>query len=494
MKMETDLTSAARLSFRRPALALCPSCEGAGTYSFLSAAEYPVKIDSTHQTDVRAPTHATEASSSSTEVATAQRAAIDEYAPTSPSLFATTARSAGGPPRRAFHIVAEGETLYGLSKRYGVTVDQLKRFNGISSDSLQPNTRIGIPGHVEVTVRPGETLYSIAQRYGTTAAELAKKNGLREQDLQAHQTLIVPGRLGPVDLKVREGLHVVQDGEYLRAIAARYNVSVEAFIRVNPSLQKSTVLRRGQKLQIPGRLWANTDDPIEKPTEKPTRPVDPRPAVLEVGAWIDGRSDSILGRALGEMIAEDPSIAPQLLRQIEPALDTGTMKAYRALNSDLNELAAGLEPELESATALYARRFRNTDPRIGFLLFMTGRALPTRMAGKGDMIKAIMQSHAGALERDLQEMAAMVGDPPFGFEQVYENITNDAAWVTNNAIEQLDLTPEQRELFAEKVNSAVAQRYVEILHEAVPDVGPDLQRLLEHALIKKQISNLIKFP
>ncbi len=43
-----------------------------------------------------------------------------------------------------------------------------------------------------VTVRPGDTLWGLAQRYGTTVAELRKLNGLRSDTIQAGTTLEVP--------------------------------------------------------------------------------------------------------------------------------------------------------------------------------------------------------------------------------------------------------------------------------------------------------------
>jgi LysM repeat protein len=48
-------------------------------------------------------------------------------------------------PRRAAHRVERGETVWGIARRYGVTVEALRRENGLTSDRIQPGQSLWIP-------------------------------------------------------------------------------------------------------------------------------------------------------------------------------------------------------------------------------------------------------------------------------------------------------------------------------------------------------------
>jgi murein DD-endopeptidase MepM/ murein hydrolase activator NlpD len=86
------------------------------------------------------------------------------------------------------HILQRGETIYSIARSYGVSVQDILRFNGIADATrVQAGQRIRIPvqhtgggtgGYGEHRVARGETLYSIARRYGTTLQELLDLNGL----------------------------------------------------------------------------------------------------------------------------------------------------------------------------------------------------------------------------------------------------------------------------------------------------------------------------
>ncbi|MGD8794149.1 MAG: LysM domain-containing protein, partial [Anaerolineae bacterium] len=89
----------------------------------------------------------------------------------------------------ATHVVQPGENLTQIAARYGTSVQALMQANGLSNPNfVWVGQRLAIPGsgggaapggsgghHV---VQWGETLYSIAARYGTTATAIASANGL----------------------------------------------------------------------------------------------------------------------------------------------------------------------------------------------------------------------------------------------------------------------------------------------------------------------------
>lgn len=108
------------------------------------------------------------------------------------------------------HRVGTGDTLYGLSRQFGVTVDMILAVNpGIIPERLLLGTELLIPGgETEVsctpptrdiqlagthTVEPGESLWSIARTYGTIPEIIAAGNGIRIDDtLFPGRTLKVP--------------------------------------------------------------------------------------------------------------------------------------------------------------------------------------------------------------------------------------------------------------------------------------------------------------
>jgi peptidoglycan DL-endopeptidase LytE len=64
-----------------------------------------------------------------------------------------------------FHIVQTGETLFGIARRYGVTVGDLKTLNALTTDNLQAGQSLPIPGRLDPTLPPVTGLRAIAERY-----------------------------------------------------------------------------------------------------------------------------------------------------------------------------------------------------------------------------------------------------------------------------------------------------------------------------------------
>ncbi len=106
------------------------------------------------------------------------------------------------------HRVRRGETAHSIAQRYGVTVEHLRRWNPQSfrGQTLLAGTtlRIMVPPSTArlspprdsrriYTVRAGDTLFSIARRFGVSVEELRKHNGLEEDDvIRVGQHLHIP--------------------------------------------------------------------------------------------------------------------------------------------------------------------------------------------------------------------------------------------------------------------------------------------------------------
>ncbi|WP_243031550.1 peptidoglycan endopeptidase [Thermus altitudinis] len=92
------------------------------------------------------------------------------------------------------YTVAPGDTLFSLARRYGTTVEELMRLNGLENFLIQPGQVLKVPGKAEGThvVAPGDTLFSLARRYGTTVEALMALNGLATSSLKVGQVLRIP--------------------------------------------------------------------------------------------------------------------------------------------------------------------------------------------------------------------------------------------------------------------------------------------------------------
>ncbi len=184
------------------------------------------------------------------------------------------------------HVVAWGETLYSIARQYGVTVDSIADANGLAGANIYAGQRLTIPGdsargtvtdgevgssstHV---VQQGETLYRIGLRYGVSYNELAAVNGLSDANqVYAGQVLTIPsgeaqGENVPVNQEdapemgaetAVEGVHTVVRGETLYSISRKYNVSVAALADAN-HLINPTHITIGQQLILPGAPTAAT--------------------------------------------------------------------------------------------------------------------------------------------------------------------------------------------------------------------------------------------
>jgi LysM repeat protein len=97
--------------------------------------------------------------------------------------------------------VAAGDTLYGISRQYGVDWAQVAEANGLATpNQLYPGQLLKIPPDVpgptpefNHRVHNGETLSGLARQYGLPADELAAANGLAAPfTIYSGQTLVIP--------------------------------------------------------------------------------------------------------------------------------------------------------------------------------------------------------------------------------------------------------------------------------------------------------------
>lgn len=168
------------------------------------------------------------------------------------------------------HTVSPGENLAQIAARYGLTVSDLIDANDLSNpDVLAIGQLISIPGGQDSStgqgqtivgshlVAAGETLASIARRYGTTVEAIAQVNGITNpsQIFIGTQLTIAEGvaQSQPAE-PTGISLHTVESGETLAAIAARFGTSVQALIATN-GIENPDLIKAGQQLSVPSTGW-----------------------------------------------------------------------------------------------------------------------------------------------------------------------------------------------------------------------------------------------
>ena len=109
------------------------------------------------------------------------------------------------------HVVLEKQTLYGISRAYGVTEDELYEANpSLRETGLQKNAILLIPFKEQAQVNPDgqdaqkdykehvvrwyEDIDDIARRYGISVQRIMDYNGLKTRKLSTRQVLRIPLR------------------------------------------------------------------------------------------------------------------------------------------------------------------------------------------------------------------------------------------------------------------------------------------------------------
>ena len=168
---------------------------------------------------------------------------------------------------RDTHVVQAGETLFRISRTYGVDIDELRRINGIEGNYI--------------TV--GQTL-RLTARSGQSGSPAPRPPDARPPEARATPAVDV----GPPDPPASDGqIHVVASGETLFRIALRYDTSVSALRRLNGI--EGDQIEVGQRLRVSGTgaadgvAGADTPRDPAAPRDPATRPDRPaaRPAVAQ---------------------------------------------------------------------------------------------------------------------------------------------------------------------------------------------------------------------
>ncbi|TVR81079.1 MAG: LysM peptidoglycan-binding domain-containing protein [Chitinophagaceae bacterium] len=185
-----------------------------------------------------------------------------------------------------YHVVAAGETLFAISRKYDVPVNELQALNRLDGASISPGDRLVISKKAESAAEPqtqtqhqtqqsrpatetttvtekithtvtaGETLFAISRKYNVSVENLNKWNNLSNNALSVGQRLVVGHKevtsertATPTQTNQDTNkYHTVERGETLFSISRKYNVTVNQIRQWN-NLQSDN-LSVGKQIRI----------------------------------------------------------------------------------------------------------------------------------------------------------------------------------------------------------------------------------------------------
>ncbi|WP_374148730.1 LysM peptidoglycan-binding domain-containing protein [Priestia megaterium] len=200
------------------------------------------------------------------------------------------------------HKVKAGETLFSISQQHNVTVEDLKKWNGLSStliyanqtlqigststDSSSSSTPTTTSSNHTYTVKSGDTLYRIAKNNGTSVQQLKEWNNISSHLIYVNQVLKISGTgtvlsspSAPVQEKTNETQaspapsnsksYKVQPGDTMWSVAQRHGISISQLKQWN-NLSSNTIYIN-QVLQVGGQAAAQAK-PSTPATTAPSTP------------------------------------------------------------------------------------------------------------------------------------------------------------------------------------------------------------------------------
>lgn len=183
------------------------------------------------------------------------------------------------------HTITKGQSLYSIANMYNTTVDAIVKLNPGSEQVIVEGKQLKVPRPDKVTdegtfhtILQGETLYGLSQKYKVSVKAILDANpGLNEKNFrygqvvnipkadgsstptpvatdQPQQTAVQPqqpsGIQGPVQSRCKE-MHKVARKETVFSIARMYGITEQELLDANPEIKDAKKLKKGKLLCIP---------------------------------------------------------------------------------------------------------------------------------------------------------------------------------------------------------------------------------------------------
>jgi LysM repeat protein/ABC-type branched-subunit amino acid transport system substrate-binding protein len=203
-----------------------------------------------------------------------------------------------------YHKVSKNQTIFTISKQYGITANDLIRNNPELTNGLVVGQILKVPVDItnvasqeanasasqaaiptsEYTVHPvvsGETLFSLEQRYSVTHDEMLKYNPALQNGLKTGMKLKIPVKATAQAVETAPATQAftkyrVEKGETLFSLAARFGVEVNELKKANPSLA-SRSLEAGETILIPQISERKSESPLAQTSSASSVTIDSTP-------------------------------------------------------------------------------------------------------------------------------------------------------------------------------------------------------------------------
>ena len=175
-----------------------------------------------------------------------------------------------------YYDAGNRESIYEIAAKLGITKDEIIKNNPNAADGIENGMRLYFPvakngtpvtreqAQITHTVKQGETLYGLAKRYGLTVEALVAANPSAENGIKVGQVLTIPTDSATPVATVNAGeqvrdafsrnngvavaqttvplgsdpiFHTLQSGEDIFTLAKRYNATIEGIMTANPGLK-----------------------------------------------------------------------------------------------------------------------------------------------------------------------------------------------------------------------------------------------------------------
>jgi LysM repeat protein len=175
------------------------------------------------------------------------------------------------------HQVKKGETLYSIAHKYDVTVDEIKRWNHLTGNTIQIGEKLKIyplKAHKSTAakstkslsnggqnggryaVKSGDTLFRIAQMFHTSVKDLKALNHLTSNTIRIGQKLkIQPGSrtsLKEAASSMKYGRftrYTLQKTQSLNTLLAKFHMGKMEFHALNPDFD-SSASHKGERIEV----------------------------------------------------------------------------------------------------------------------------------------------------------------------------------------------------------------------------------------------------
>ncbi|MBT1697973.1 LysM peptidoglycan-binding domain-containing protein [Fulvivirgaceae bacterium PWU4] len=259
------------------------------------------------------------------------------------------------------HKVDEKETLFAISRRYHTTVDAIVQYNSGASAGLEIGQILKVPYAPKTSVnRPAdgivhevaakETMFSISKKYGVSIDEIRQWNNLSDNTLSIGQQLVIKKRstgttatTTPVrtssESTSRKGVHTVGAAETMFSISKQYGITVDQLKDWN-NLEGSE-LKVGQTLYVtqPERgAIAKKPDSVKTTTQPVVTRSTSSTAQTSTTPVADVKKDPPADVKKDAPTVQDPPVQPQTIR-ISESIKNGS----ETVEGGVAELIEGTE-------------------------------------------------------------------------------------------------------------------------------------------------------